>query len=148
VTGRPREPDAVAVAVYGTLRRGERNHGLMAEATFLGQATVRGALYDVPRAPYRPYAYPALVEEPQREVVVEVYRLSGADMLARLDSLERYDPANEADSQYVRRQVEVLDGPVGTAYAYLYRGDPVELGERIESGDWVHYRARTRRSDP
>jgi gamma-glutamylcyclotransferase (GGCT)/AIG2-like uncharacterized protein YtfP len=146
VTGRPREPDAVAV--YGTLRRGERNHGLMAGATFLGQATVRGALYDVPRAPYRPYAYPALVEEPQLEVVVEVYRLSGADMLARLDALERYDPANEADSQYVRRRVDVFGGPVDTAHAYLYRGDPVELGEPIESGDWVQYRARTRRSDP
>jgi gamma-glutamylcyclotransferase (GGCT)/AIG2-like uncharacterized protein YtfP len=136
------------VAVYGTLRRGERNHGFMAGATFLGHATVRGALHDVPRTPYRHYGYPALVEEPRLEVVVEVYRLDGADMLARLDALERYDPANEADSQYVRRQVEVLDGPVGTAYAYLYRGDPVELGERIESGDWVQYRALTQRSDP
>jgi gamma-glutamylcyclotransferase (GGCT)/AIG2-like uncharacterized protein YtfP len=146
VTVRQRQPDTVAV--YGTLRRGERNHGLLSGATFLGQATVRGALYDVPRAPYRPYAYPALVEEPPLEVVVEVYRLDRADMLVRLDALERYDPANEADSQYVRRRVDVFGGPVETAYAYVYRGDPVELGERIESGDWVQYRARTQRSDP
>ena len=120
----------------------------MSGATFLGQATVRGALYDVPRAPYRPYAYPALVEEPPLEVVVEVYRLGGAEMLLRLDALERYDPANEADSQYVRRRVDVFGGPVDTAYAYVYRGDPVELGERIESGDWVQYRASTHDSHP
>ena len=114
----------------------------MAGATLLGQGTVSGALHDVPRAPFRPYAYPALVEEPPRRVVVEIYRLATADMLVRLDALERYDPANEADSQYVRRELAVFDGPVDAAFAYLYRGDPAELGELIESGDWVEHQAR------
>jgi gamma-glutamylcyclotransferase (GGCT)/AIG2-like uncharacterized protein YtfP len=126
-----------AVAVYGTLRRGQRNHRLLDGAQFLGTGFVTGALFDVPRTPFREYPYPALVEASGGRVAVEVYRLASDEMLATLDALELYDPADEASSEYLRRMVPVFGCSVSHAYAYLYHGAPEELGDQISTGDWL-----------
>jgi len=132
----------IVVAVYGTLRRGQRNDPFLAGARHLGHGRIRGRIHEIPRSGRRPYAYPALVLGAEAaaeagDVVVELYRLPDAAALAALDGLEAYDPADDAGSEYVRRTVAVHDGPVASAWVYVYNGPASELGARIPSGDWI-----------
>jgi gamma-glutamylcyclotransferase (GGCT)/AIG2-like uncharacterized protein YtfP len=144
------EPECPVVAVYGTLRRGERNHVMLRDAEFLGVATVAGGIHVLPASSSRAYAYPALVEEGAgvddgddapdgHRVVVELYRLPDVALLDRLDELETFLPADEAHSEYLRREVAILDGPVGRAWVYRYSGDPGAMTAPIPSGDWLTF---------
>ncbi len=132
----------IDLAVYGTLRRGEQNEVFLADATYLGVGAVLGRLHEMPRSGLRAYAYPALDLDGPDRIVVELYRLPDAAALATIDGLEAYDPTDEAASQYVRRSVPVVDGPVATAWTYVYNGPRHEVGEAIGSGDWVEHRER------
>lgn len=134
------------IAVYGTLRRGEPNAPLLSGARDLGMGRIVGRLHEMPRTAERGYAYPALVLDHVGEVgdvVVEVYELEDPATLAVIDALEAFDPDDVAGSEYVRRLVDVLDGPIATAWIYTYNGPPEAMGDRIPDGDWVAHRART-----
>jgi gamma-glutamylcyclotransferase (GGCT)/AIG2-like uncharacterized protein YtfP len=134
---------AAVIAVYGTLRRGQRNHRFLAGAEYLGAGFVHGVLHEVPSTPEHTYAYPVLVPSTIGRVAVEIYRLIDDGMLAALDELESYDPADEPDSQYIRRRVPVLEGPVTQAGVYVYNGPAEKMGAEVEDGDWVAHEARS-----
>jgi GntR family transcriptional regulator/MocR family aminotransferase len=125
------------IAVYGTLRRGERNHALLAAAELLGTGTIRGRLWALDATAERAYGYPALVAGEGEPVVVELYRLAAASDLRRLDDLEAYDPADEAGSEYLRRRVTVDRGPVASAWAWVMARPVPADAVPLPGGDWV-----------
>lgn len=115
------------VFVYGTLRRGELNAGLMADARFI-------------RAAHTPPAYtlfaldghPGLGAGGTTAVVGEVYEVD-AQTLARLDALE------EHPTWYERRAIALADGEAVDTYLLPPR---FTAGRSIIAhGDWVRWRA-------
>lgn len=142
-------PAELPLATYGTLRRGERNAPYLAGATYLGTGRIAGRLHEMRSAATRPYGYPSCVGagEGAPRVVVELYRVD-SPTLAAIDVLEAFDPTDAAGSEYVRRAVDVVEGPVDRAWVYEYNGPPGEVGPAIDDGDWVRHRRRAGRTSP
>ena len=116
------------VFVYGTLRRGgvRAMPDLFPEAKFIGQAKVRGNLYDLG-------TYPGLLlDESDSLVVGEVYEVDD-ETLGKLDEIE-------ASSLYRRKQVEVsLAGRKVTCWVYVDNSRLYPGRTLIISGDWIEY---------
>jgi gamma-glutamylcyclotransferase (GGCT)/AIG2-like uncharacterized protein YtfP len=122
------------VFVYGTLRRGgERAMPIrFPKSTFIADAKVTGTLYDLG-------AYPGLLVNESRSLVIgEVYEVDD-DTLAQLDALE-------SSSDYLRKRVAI---PVGalSRICWVYEPNPESYSLRtiITSGDWIEY-ARANKS--
>jgi len=108
--------------VYGTLRRNLEHpmHAILKRAAhFVGEATVRGTLYDLG-------AYPALVvgEDRHRRVTGEVYALELHGAPAALEALDAYEgcAAGDPEPHEYRRailQASLSDGSVLAAWTYV-----------------------------
>ena len=113
------------VAVYGTLKRGLRNHHWLEGAEFLGCDRLTSAtLYDLG-------PYPGAKPEPSRGIEVEVFRVD-ARQLADLDRLEDYRVRTPAAGLYDRAIYATAFGP---AWLYLYNR-PVAGHPAIRQGGW------------
>ncbi|MYL22650.1 gamma-glutamylcyclotransferase [Halomonas alkaliantarctica] len=113
------------VAVYGTLKRGYRNHTWLEGATLLGQDRLTAlSLYDLG-------PYPGAKREVSRGTVIEVYAID-ARQLARLDELEDFIAHAPHTGVYDRA---IFATQHGEAWCYLYNAD-IEGALRIESGEW------------
>jgi gamma-glutamylcyclotransferase (GGCT)/AIG2-like uncharacterized protein YtfP len=111
------------VFVYGTLRQGSWNHGLLSGQRLLGQGATKDehALY-VDHVPY-------VAKEPVSRIRGEAYAVDGT-CLAALDQLEDHP------REYRREQVSIgLDsGETITAWLYFH---PNPKGKLIPSGDFL-----------
>ncbi len=107
--------------VYGTLRRGEPSHSLLAGARFVGTAQTepRYELVDLGE-------YPALVEGGDTAVVGELYDVNH-EMLVQLDIYE------DVPTLYERKSLRFAQQQ---AAGYLMRREHAEGLPRIASGDW------------
>ena len=100
--------------IYGTLKRGCRNHARLRAAAFLGEAWTESGytLMDCG-------AYPGLVRSGGSERVCgELYQFD-ASQLAALDAFE------DAPGEFLRTSIQLSDGRV--AQTYLYQGETANL---------------------
>lgn len=110
------------VLVYGTLLSGEPNHGLLADAAFVGLARTEPAFELVSLGPF-----PAIVPGGRTVVVGEVYAVDPPT----LDSLDRLEGH---PTFYQRRKLRLQNGD--EVLAYLLTRDQARGRPRISSGDW------------
>jgi gamma-glutamylcyclotransferase (GGCT)/AIG2-like uncharacterized protein YtfP len=124
-----------ALFTYGTLMRGQPRAHFIARANPIRivPATAPGRLVDLGE-------FPGLVPPrmPRHRVTGEYVEFDPASgLLARLDAIEEYLPANERASLYIRRRIEVTlqDATTAAAWAYIYNR-PYDPRRIIKSGDW------------
>lgn len=124
---------ASLVAVYGTLKRGLRNHHWLEGADFVGVDRLDTiTLYDLGHCP-------AAKAERSRGVEVEVYRVT-APILGELDRLEDYRIRTPRAGMYDR----ILQRTAyGTAWLYLYNHDVRGCPAQHEGG-WLPARQERR----
>ena len=109
----------VTLFVYGTLKRGCRNHCVMRGADFVGQATTAPAYLMV-----NCDSYPALVRAGNGQAGIsirgELYRVD-EKKLAELDRFER------VPLEYVRETVRLSDGTEAQTYFYALPSAGLEV---------------------
>jgi gamma-glutamylcyclotransferase (GGCT)/AIG2-like uncharacterized protein YtfP len=109
---------SVLLFVYGTLKRGMRNHARLAGQEFIGEAVTQPFYRLWDRGPY-----PCMVEDRQRGLSVrgELWRVEES-FLPRLDAFEG------APGAFLRVAVP-LSRPEGSAQAYLYQDDVIGFAD-------------------
>lgn len=113
------------VAVYGTLKKGRRNHHWLEAATLIGHDRLDAiTLYDLG-------PYPGAKLTPSSGAVVEIYAIN-AQQLKRLDELEDYFHDTPHEGVYDRA---VLATQHGEAWCYLYNAD-IDDTKHISSEEW------------
>jgi len=125
------------VFVYGTLMAGfdrRKRAGIDTRMHFAGRGWIEAALFDLG-------IFPAAIPAPGGRVWGEVYEIvDDPGVVAKLDEIEGYRPAEPDASLYIRSQVPVTfdGGRTGVAWVYFYNA-PLGRAERIESGDYLEH---------
>lgn len=125
--------NSIFVFVYGTLRRHESNHLLLAETHLISyQAKTRGKLFDTG------FGFPAMTED-EGNVYGELYEIN-QEQLHQLDRLEGYR-ADRKTNHYDRVTKHIVtDRGEFEAFVYVYSKEKASDMKFIESGDWKVYR--------
>jgi gamma-glutamylaminecyclotransferase len=112
----------IRLFVYGSLLRGERDHGLLEQAEFVGAARTAPSYTLVDLGPY-----PALVENGRVSVAGELYLI---------DRKQRFsiDVKKECPVLFQRIEVRLDDGT--SAETYAMRDEQVRGKRRLSHGDW------------
>ncbi len=122
------------IFVYGTLKRGQRNHHLIAHAEFIDVGYIKGCvLFDLGGCPAM---MPGGSRNGSMEHVAkgEIYAVKDGDLdntMARLDVLE------QEGTLYIRAKLKVYNQTPGVCECITYLFiPPLRLDERVVSGGW------------
>ncbi|MBX3085740.1 MAG: gamma-glutamylcyclotransferase [Anaerolineae bacterium] len=134
--------DQPPIFVYGSLRHGMENYGLLRGRTLSEvPATLVGAQM------YSLGWYPMLVEAADeysvRGELMILHPQHYSRVLASLDHLEGYNENDEAHSLYLRVRCPAISKSGREVEAWVYMGSEDKIvnrhGEFIPGGDWVRY---------
>ena len=117
------------VVVYGTLRKGQRNHYYLRDEKFIGEFESEPVF-----SLYAVSTYPGLIQNGNTSVKMEVYEVDELKM-KQLDTLEGYSGKVSSHNLYERKNMIT---PFGMAKVYLYN-QTYKKTPLITSGDWVDY---------
>jgi gamma-glutamylcyclotransferase (GGCT)/AIG2-like uncharacterized protein YtfP len=121
--------------VYGTLLR-YFNHkvrlSVEEDLTFISNATIKGALYDLGN-------YPGYVETEPGEVKGELYRIDKIDRVFRV--LDEYEGLFDDDPEYIKKKktIELPDGQKVGSWIYVFQQQLRPEHKRIIDGDYIAY---------
>ena len=126
------------VAVYGSLRQGMGNHGLLRGQEFVGTTVT-----DEPFAMYSLGGFPKVVLRGEKvcPIVVEVYNVDEQGLVA-LNRLEGFSGSNDGSNFYDRSTVST---PLGDVEIYHIEDGYGGTRGLVESGDWVEFRKNQNR---
>ena len=149
--------DATVVFVYGTLRPGQPNHGLLAR-DIDSSISAHGHGLRLYAAAHHGYPY-ATTGHPDDLVAGDLITLRPDRAFAgvrRLDYLEGFDPDHPDRGHYLRRRRTFVNdqpsrfGPAGTTTdAWIYLAGPrtsLRFLQSIPTGDWLHPTPRAGRT--
>lgn len=123
--------------IYGTLEPSMAKPEIITAVgrlTFIGEATTRGALFDLGD-------FPGAILGGEDVIHGRLYELPDDETtLAELDDFEDYDPLNPDESLYLRTEIAAeLGGETVDAWIYEYNR-PVFGHKQIENGDYFAYK--------
>ena len=125
--------------VYGTLRRGGRNHALLKGSVFIHKTRIQGYMM------WSFGAYPAILpaHEPRKPeksyITAELYEVDAA-RLARIDRLETYFGPGHPQNLYERIQATDVSGQ--QAFLYVFAAGRIlqkpfrQQKKPLPGGDW------------
>ena len=151
------------IAVYGSLMSGlgpPKQPDFSEDLELVGSVLIPGELYLVQGSSY-PYPGLSLVSDPEDRilhssrrsksaserkaqqradaVVGELYRVTDASVIQKMDEWEEYDATNPGSSPYVRRIIRMLEPEVD---AWIYVGNHEDRSEVLDQRDWRDFQKK------
>ena len=123
------------IAVYGTLRKGEPNHHVLADSKYSKTMRLKGFKM------YGANTFPAVIKGTEDDsIVVEIYRITRQKVLQALDFLEGFDRNNPTSPKnfYTIQEIK-LDSEAEPIEIYTFDHHPESIhrvGPLLKSGDW------------